>query len=127
MLRMRRNRVGEALEGFADVPWHGVVDSAFFVVPFDADAEVHVAGPVDCHLVLVGDDVAKMLFVFPPNVLDIKFINYEAEGDWATDVIEQAGQGRRWRGGQLGGGRTCCARCRCRRSRCGLKAQGCSN
>jgi hypothetical protein len=88
LLRGFRVRVVEALEALGDVIRHGEVDSAVYVVPFELDAELQLAGPVRGHLVLRGNHVAKVLGVFLADVLDAEVVDDQAEEDRACFVGE---------------------------------------
>ena len=68
------------------------MDSSPFVVPVECDADVFLARPVGCDLVLliVREDAHKMMDVLFPYILYTEIVHDEGERDWPRHMRSQA-------------------------------------
>ena len=82
--------VFELLEGIDDVVWHGDVDIAFFVVPFELEAAEGGAFPVLCDFILESKGVAKVFSMFFAHIFDAKVVDDEGKGDGPCFMFEEA-------------------------------------
>ncbi len=62
------------------------MDEAFCVVPVQGEAKVPFVFPIDCVVVVVGNDTDQVVGVFFADVFDAEVVDYELETDWAPRV-----------------------------------------
>ena len=89
VLRTCGGHVHEFVECAGDVAWHGDVDGAGGVVPFEGEAAIEGAGPVGGDGVLCLESVDEMLCVFGADVFDAEVVDDECESDWSSGVAEE--------------------------------------
>jgi hypothetical protein len=77
-------------EKVLDVAGHTDTTQAGCVVPFDVNIRKHVASNVKLDPMELLENIAKMVEVFYPNILNSKVINYETELDGIPFVMPEA-------------------------------------
>ena len=69
---------------------HGEATGAYGVIPGQVNASIEVAQPVLCEVVVLFDDVTKVVGMLDANILDAKVIDDEDEHDGLPFVSPEA-------------------------------------
>ena len=80
----------EFVEGLADIAWHGEVNDAILVVPFQCDANIFGARPVLIDCVPVFEGINEEDGIFFLGVFDTKVINNKTEPNVPSLVLPEA-------------------------------------
>jgi hypothetical protein len=75
-----------------DVAWHGNVEGACVVIPFEVYAPVEVAIPILGELIFVFDAHDKVVGIFLTRIFHAEIVDNKCEGDGVCHVLPEAGR-----------------------------------
>jgi len=81
----------ELVKGGCNVAWHGQVDGAFDIVPFECYSTVEFSSPIFSDAVVFADAVAEMISVLLADIFDSKIIDHEGKFNGAPFVTPEPG------------------------------------
>ncbi len=92
MLRLWQGGMLVFLQLFDDVAWHGNVEGACIVIPFEAYATVEVAVLILGEFIFLFDAHDTVVDIFLTHIFHAEIVNKKCEGDGACRVLPEAGR-----------------------------------
>ena len=83
--------VFEPFEGIRNIIWHGKVNAAGVIIPIKGEAEVALAFPILCNVIVLFDAFNEVVIMVLTNIIYSKSVHDERETDRPPFMCPQTG------------------------------------